>query len=155
MRCHWHSEAETYATCLRCEAPICFRCQTRSDVGLLCPIHGRTVPLPQNLVSFGTYLRAATTAVVVGLIGGFILRSIAVHFWWTSFMVIILLGGLGYLVGETVRWAAKGKRSKGLQFLLVGGISLAVLIGFRSMVFNTTILIGVVIAVAISFSRLR
>lgn len=155
MRCQWHPETETYATCLRCEAPICYRCQVRSDVGFLCPIHGKNVPLPQNLVSFTSYLRAAAIAVVLGIIGGFILRLIAAHLWWAPVMLILLLGGLGYLLGETVSWAAKRKRSRGLQLLLLVGVLLAVVIGFGTKIFATTILIGISIAVAISFSRLR
>ena len=155
MRCQRHPETETYATCLRCETPICYRCQIRSDVGFLCPVHGRNIPLPQNLVSPATYVRATFTVVVAGLIGGLILRFLAVYLWSAPFMLVLLLSGLGYLVGETVSWAARRKRSRGLQILLLAGVLLAVAIGFGSAVFNTGIVIGIAVAVAISFSRLR
>jgi len=93
--------------------------------------------------------------IVAGLIGGLILRFLAVYLWSAPFMLILLLSGLGYLIGETVSWAARRKRSRGLQILLLAGVLLAVAIGFGSAVFNTGIVIGIAVAVAISFSRLR
>ena len=71
------------------------------------------------------------------------------------FLRILVLGGLGYLVGQAVSRAARGRRGRGLQVIAGGGVVLAVVVGLGGALFTFFGLIGSAIAVVVAVGRLR
>jgi len=159
VQCARHPRNETFATCVRCGTPICYRCQVRSDVGLLCPTHGRSRPSPQYAVTPVLYLLALGASILVGAVGGLALRLLA-HA--APFVLLSLLGmiasgfALGYVVGEGVGRAARGKRGRGLQGVAALGVIMAMLVGIDQLALTSVNgVVGLLVGVAVAVGRLR
>ncbi|MSQ41200.1 MAG: hypothetical protein EXR55_06060 [Dehalococcoidia bacterium] len=159
MQCARHPRNETFATCVRCGTPICYRCQVRSDVGLFCPTHGRSVALPQYDVTPFLYLQALGASLLVGALGGvalwFLARVAPILIF--SLLGMIALGfALGYAVGEGVGWAARGKRGRGLQGVAALGVALAMLVGMGGLALTPVNgVVGLLVGVVVAAGRLR
>ncbi len=159
MQCARHPRNETFATCVRCGTPICYRCQVRSDVGLLCPTHGRSVALPQYAVTPVLYLQALGASLLIGALGGLALRLLAraAPFVLFSLLGMIALGfALGYVVGEGVGRAARGKRGRGLQGVAALGVIVALLVGMNYLALTSVSgVVGLLVGVVVAVGRLR
>ncbi len=98
--CVNHPGVETRLTCSSCGDPICPRCMVATSVGQKCPGCAKqsrqakgTPPPSQVAVAFGAGLAVAVA-------GAFLLLQI-------PFAGLLLTAAYGYLVGETVRRAAR------------------------------------------------
>jgi hypothetical protein len=98
--CVNHPKVETRLTCSNCGDPICTRCMVTTAVGQKCPRcakqSGRAKgnPEPQLLA------RAFGAAVAVAALGGVLLIQV-------RFAGLLLALAHGFVVGATVRWAAR------------------------------------------------
>ena len=159
MQCARHPQVETFVTCFRCGTPICYRCQVPAEVGILCPTHGRRVPLAQYAVSPLLYARGAAASALLGSLGGLGLRYVVEAFplLGRAFLGLILLGfALGYVMGEGVGRAAGGKAGRGLQAIAIGGVALAMFVGLGwPLLFSLPGTLGLVVGVVVAWGRLR
>ena len=98
--CVNHPKVETRLTCSHCGDPICTRCMVTTAVGQKCPScakqSGRAKgnPEPQLLG------RGFGAGVAVAALGGVVLVAV-------PFAGLLLALAHGFVVGSTVRWAAR------------------------------------------------
>lgn len=151
--CKRHPDTATRLACGNCGDAICPRCMVHAQVGVRCPDCGKAVTLPTFQVS-GLYLvRAIVAAVVVGAATGFIyaLFLAGVPFLGTAAMI-----GIGYLVAEAATLAADRRRGRTMQYVVAGGILVALVLVF---LFSVTIsiwtLIGAVGAILVGTGKVR
>lgn len=173
-RCAAHPSVETYLRCGRCERPICPRCMIQTPVGARCRDCAQLRRLPMFQVGWKDYLRGAAGALGAGLAGGIVLTLIQSQLPFGGLIVVALLAGYGYLVGEATARVVPRKRGTGLGtvatvavvlglalaragFLIVAGSPPLLALGFGFATLATSIwgLLGLIIACAIAFSRLR
>ncbi len=127
LRCANHPNTPTRLRCGRCGKPICTRCAVTTSVGLRCTDCARGQPpvmYQTDTTILGRALGAGVVAaIVVGILWGLLNqagvgRGLTWDFW---FSLVI-----GFVVAESVSWAAKRRRGQNLQLLAIG----MVLLGF-------------------------
>ena len=158
MWCESHQETETFVTCIRCEKPICYRCQVQAPVGIRCVVCAKPVQLPLYTVSSAGHFRSAVVAVFAGVVLGIVLRFLAIGltFLLFSLLGLLLVGvGLGYLMAEIVSRSAYNKRSKGLQLISGTGVLIAAFVGLGMLTIDYPGIILLVVAEFVTISRLR
>lgn len=150
--CKRHPDTATRLTCGNCGDAICPQCMVHAGVGVRCPDCGKAATLPTFQVS-GLYLvRAVLAAVTVGAVTGFIYGFYLAE--W-PFLGIILIG-IGYLVAEAATLAADRRRGRTMQYVVAGGILVAlVLIFLLSVTISVWTLIGAVGAILVGTGRVR
>jgi hypothetical protein len=124
-----------------------------ASVGIRCPDCGKAVTLPTYQVT-GQYLaRAILAAGVVGAVTGIIYALLLV---WVPLISTLALIGIGYAVAESATVAAGRRRGRTMQYVVVGGILIAlVVILLLSPVLSIWTFVGAVAAIFIGTGRVR
>lgn len=153
VRCKRHPDTATGLRCGNCDDPICPKCMVHGHVGVRCLDCGKAVTLPTYQVT-GMYLvRAILAAGVVGAVTGIIYALLLV---WIPLVSTFALLGIGYLVAEAASAAAGRKRGRTMQYVVVGGILIAlVLIFLLSPVLSIWTFVGAVAAMFVGTGRVR
>lgn len=159
LTCHWHPDRETGLRCSHCGKPICTACMRQHPVGIRCKECSVEMRLPTYQISTAYYAKGIGAAIGLGL-GGLILLSLLFAFvpFVRGFFFFIVMGGLGYFIGEGVGRAVNQRRGRPYQYMALGGVLLATApIGLASLfvfsigsLFN---LAGVGMAVLVAWSR--
>jgi hypothetical protein len=147
--CVNHPKVETRLTCSNCGDPICTRCMVATAVGQKCPSCAKQTgrakgnPEPQLLA------RAFGAGVAVAALGGVLLIA-------TPFAGLLLALAHGFVVGATVRWAARRRTHTWLGVAAAA----AVLVGLGGLVlvlggnpFASRLLLAYVLSGGIAFVR--
>ncbi|MDA0301036.1 MAG: B-box zinc finger protein [Chloroflexi bacterium] len=127
--CQRHPDVETGLACGRCETPICPRCLVYTPAGTRCPTCA-TIGRPK-MYTLGAldYVRAISTAVVVGLALGFVAALLLAPTPRIGLFSIILAVaggyGLGVAMAEALNLTTSRKRGRQMQMVAAGGIVLA------------------------------
>ena len=130
MQCATHPDVETELGCSRCGKGICPRCLVHTPVGARCRECANVRRLPQYNLSTGTYVRAASASLIVGIGLGL---AWFYFFKYTAFtgglFIAAIIGlGIGYVVGEAVGLATNKRRGVPLQVIAAAGVLLAYLV---------------------------
>jgi hypothetical protein len=151
--CKRHPDTSTGLRCGNCGDPICPKCMVHATVGIRCLDCGKAVALPTYQVT-GLYLaKAILAAVAVGAVTGIIYAILLV---WIPLVSTLALLGIGYLVAEAATAAAGRRRGRTMQYVVVGGILVAlVLIFLLSPVLSIWIFVGAVAAIFVGIGRVR
>jgi hypothetical protein len=94
-------------------------------VGIRCKQCERELRMPTYQISTSYYAKGIGAAVVLGLGGLFALTLILAIFPAAGFFFFILMGGLGYGIGEGVGRAVNQRRGRPYQYMALGGVLLA------------------------------
>jgi hypothetical protein len=175
MRCATDRNVETYLRCGRCEKPICPRCLIPTPVGSRCRACAQLRKLPMFEVGSIDYLRAIGGGLAAAIGSGLVMTVLQRLVPIFGMLSLVFVAALGYAVGTAVALSTRRKQGTGLgviaallvpvglalgraaYFIIVNGAdpTLAVLAGFASLLGSTWSLLGLLIAMAIAFSRAR
>jgi len=98
----------------------------QTPVGARCQDCAKLYKLPTYNVSKVHYLKAAGTAIAVGIVGGVL--------WWILgvflpfYLGLLLAAGIGYATGELVSLSVNRKRGKGLATIAALGVAISYLV---------------------------
>ena len=176
MRCAADPSVETYLRCGRCEKPICPRCLIQTPVGARCRDCAQLRKLPMFDVRPLDYLRAIAGGVAAAVVGelAFMLVQNALPLFSRGIFGIALLAAIGYGVGTAVAYSTRRKQGNGLgivaaisvplgmalaraAFVILAGAPplVAIGFGFASLFGSAWVLLGIVLAMGIAYSRAR
>jgi hypothetical protein len=174
MRCAADPSVETYLRCGRCEKPICSRCLIQTPVGARCRDCAQLRKLPMFDVRPLDYLRAVGGGLAASVGGGLALTFIQMLVPVFGMLNLVFLAALGYGVGTAVALSTRRKQGTALgvlaafavpiglalargALLMVNGADplVALSVGFASLIGSAWSLLGLVVAMAIAFSRAR
>ncbi len=151
-RCRKHPEAATRLRCGSCEDFICPACTVQGPVGMRCPDCGKSPLSPVYDVSGPYLVRAAAAAAAVGAACGFVYGLLFSGLAWGALLML----GIGYLVAEAASAAANRRRGRTMQYVVGGGIVLALAVALMfGRAFTPWTLIGAVAAVFLGIGRVR
>ena len=147
--CQRHKDVETSVSCTRCGDPICPSCMVHAPVGVRCLDCARSRPIPTFDVSTPFLLRAVGAGAAVAILGGAIISGIIWFLPVPYFVSTILIGALGYGIGESISFSTNRKR--GTRLKLVSGVCM--LLGFTIITWATGVTLAPInlIAGAIGF----
>ena len=120
MQCAVHPSVETELACGKCEKPICPKCLHYTPVGVRCRECANLKRLPQYELSIAYVARGLGAALVVGAVAGAIWGVIPF-----GFIGLLVGGGAGYMIGESVSIATNRKVGVQVQVLAGAGVVLA------------------------------
>jgi hypothetical protein len=123
--CHWHPDRETGLHCSRCGKAICVECLRQHPVGIRCKECTVEARLPVFQVSRAYYVKGISAALGLGFAGLIALGVISQIIPAAGFFFFILMGGLGYAIGEGVGYAVNRRRGRPYQYMALGGVLLA------------------------------
>jgi hypothetical protein len=174
MRCAADPSIETYLRCGRCEKPICPRCLIQTPVGARCRDCAQLRKLPMFDVRPLDYLRAVGGGLAASVGGGLALTFIQMLVPVFGMLNLVFLAALGYGVGTAVALSTRRKQGPTLgvlaAFAVPIGLALAraalltvngadplvaLSVGFASLIGSAWSLLGLLVAMAIAFSRAR
>jgi hypothetical protein len=147
--CVNHPKVETRLTCSSCGDPICPRCMVTTAVGQKCPRCARQSGRAKGNPDTALLARAFGAGLAVAAGAGLVLLLV-------SFASLLLAAAHGFLVGATVRWAAR-RRTHGRLGLaaaaavVVGLGGVALLLGYNP--FAARLLLAYAIGGGIAFAR--
>jgi hypothetical protein len=98
--CVNHPKVETRLTCSSCGDPICPRCMVATAVGQKCPRCARQSGRAKGDPETALLARAFGAGVAVAAAAGLLMLLV-------PFAGLLLAAAHGFLVGATVRWAAR------------------------------------------------
>jgi hypothetical protein len=116
-QCVNHPGTETRLSCTSCGDPICPRCMRQAAVGQKCPACARQ---PRSARARGKprdYVRLGLAGPVAAAAGGFVYSLVLA---WVGFGGLILAAVVGYGMGRTVRWAARGQTQQPFRGIAIG-----------------------------------
>ncbi len=120
MRCATHPEVETNLSCGKCGKPICPKCLVQTPVGARCRGCAQLKRLPTYKITAPQYLKAVGTglglAIALGIAWGLVRRLLP------FFLRLLLVGAVGYAIGELISLSVNRKRGLALQ--IIAGVSL-------------------------------
>ena len=119
--CNVHQDTQTQLRCGRCDIPVCPKCMTHSPVGVRCPRCSKPTPMPQYEVQTHLLLRALGVAILMGILGGFVIGFIVEPLFGQLFAVISI-AAWAYLLAETVSFSTNKKRGPKLTIIASSGI---------------------------------
>ena len=120
MQCAAHPSVETELACGKCEKPICPKCLHYTPVGVRCRECANLKRLPQYELSIAYVARGLGAALVVGAVAGAIWGVIPF-----GILGLLVGGGAGYMIGESVSIATNRKVGVQVQVLAGAGVVLA------------------------------
>ena len=120
MQCAIHPKTETLLRCSKCEKPICPKCLHYTPVGVRCRECANLKRLPQYELSIAYVARGLGAALVVGAVAGAIWGVIPF-----GILGLLVGGGAGYMIGESVSIATNRKVGVQVQVLAGAGVVLA------------------------------
>ena len=123
--CHWHPDRETGLRCSRCGKPICTECMRQHPVGVRCKECAREMRLPTYQISRAYYTKGIAAAIGLGLAGLVLLTLLFALVPFLGFFFFIVMGGLGYAIGEGVGKAVNQRRGRPYQYMALTGVLLA------------------------------
>ena len=147
--CVNHPKVETGLTCSSCGDPICPRCMVTTAVGQKCPRCARQSGRAKGNPDTALLARAFGAGLAVAAGAGLVLLLV-------SFAGLLFAAAHGFLVGATVRWAAR-RRTHGRLGLaaaaavVVGLGGVALLLGYNP--FAARLLLAYAIGGGIAFAR--
>ena len=146
--CKRHKDIETSVSCARCDDPICPSCMVHAPVGVRCLDCARSRQLPTFDVSTPFLLRAIGAGLAVSALGAAIIIGV-VWLFPIPYVSTILIGALGFGIGEAISVATNRKR--GMRLKLVSG--LCMLLGFTVITWATGVTLAPInlIASAVGF----
>jgi hypothetical protein len=156
--CHWHPDRETGLHCSNCGKAICVECVRQHPVGVRCKECARLNRLPTYQVSASYVARGVGAAIGFGIAGSIGLNVVLASFPLFGFFFFIVMGLLGYLIGEGIGKAVNQRRGRPYQYMALGSVLLATVPVFIGSVFvapasSILILAGVGIASKIAWDR--
>ena len=156
VECPRDPGVETALRCSRCNTPICPRCMVYSPVGARCRDCARMVRSPVYSLDQLTVIRAASAAIIGGVLMGFIWRLILVPFT-VGFFSIFIGAGLGYAFTRLMELATGRKRGPVVAGLAILGIAIAwgMQVAFLGLQFGLYGLVAAGIAVYFAYQSLR
>jgi hypothetical protein len=147
--CINHPKVETRLTCSSCGDPICPRCMVATAVGQKCPNCARQSGRAKGNPDAALLARAFGAGLAVAAGAGLIMLLV-------SFASLLLALAHGFLVGATVRWAARrrthvrlGLAAAAAVVLGLGGVAL--LLGGNPL--GARLLLAYAISGGIAFAR--
>lgn len=174
MRCAADPSVETYLRCGRCEKPICPRCLIQTPVGARCRDCAQLRKLPMFQVGPIDYLRGVGGGLAAGVGGGLALTFIQRLVPLFGMLSLVFLAALGYVVGTAVAKSTRRKQGTGLGviaalavplglglgqglFFIINGVdpTQSLIAGFALLLRSAWSLLGLLVAMAIAFSRAR
>jgi hypothetical protein len=174
MRCAADPSVETYLRCGRCDKPICPRCLIQTPVGARCRECARLRKLPMFQIGPVDYLRAIGGGLAASVGGGLALTFMQMLVPVFGMLNLVFLAALGYGVGTAVALSTRRKQGTALgvlaafavpiglalargALLMVNGADplVALSVGFASLIGSAWSLLGLLVAMAIAFSRAR
>ncbi len=146
--CKRHKDVETSVSCARCGDSICPSCMVHAPVGVRCLDCARARPLPTFDVSTSFLFRAIGAGLAVSILGAGVITGV-VWFFPLPYISTILIGALGFGIGETISLVTNRKR--GTRLKLVSG--LCMLVGFTAITWATGVTLAPInlIAGAVGF----
>jgi hypothetical protein len=123
--CHWHPDRQTGLRCSRCDKSVCVECMRQHPVGIRCKECELELRISPYQISTSYYAKGIGAAAVLGLGGLLALLLILSIFPAAGFFFFILMGGLGYGIGEGVGYAVNRRRGRPYQYMALGGVLLA------------------------------
>jgi hypothetical protein len=156
--CHWHPDRETGLHCGNCGKAMCVECMRHHPVGVRCKECANLNRLPTYQVSKSYVARGVGAAIGLGIAGAVGLTIVLARFPFAGFFFFIVMGGLGYLIGEGIGKAVNQRRGRPYQYMAVGSVLLATVPVFIESIVVTPIssliiLGGVGIAAKIAWDR--
>ena len=147
--CVNHPKVETRLTCSNCGDPICTRCMVATAVGQKCPRCARQSRRAKGNPEPLLLARAFGVGVAVSALGGILLVAV-------PFAGLLLALALGFVVGESVRRAARRRTHTWLGVaaaaaVLVGLGGLALVLGGNP--FAARLLLAYVLSGGVAFAR--
>jgi hypothetical protein len=148
LRCARHPSVETVLRCGRCETPICPKCLVATPVGARCPTCAR-------VKRFALLLKPLELARSIGFALG-VAAIGALIFTYLSFLGLIGLALLGFLVGEAASIGANRKRAPELGPIVVACLFVGCLLVFGiGALANRLVLIGLLLGALLAWMRVR
>jgi hypothetical protein len=123
--CYWHPDRETGLQCGRCGKYICVQCMRPHPVGVRCKECARATQIPTYQISTSYYARGIGAAAALGLAGLVALGIVFRYVPGAGFLFFIIMGLLGYAIGEGVGKAVNQRRGRPYQYMALGGALLA------------------------------
>ena len=151
--CPRDPDTETNLRCGRCNELICPNCLIQTDVGSRCPDGAQIKTLPMFETSSGELGKAAAAGFGTA-IGLSVLAGLLVIFFQIPFFGIVVVGAIGWALGEVVYRAGGYKQSRSLQW--VAGLS--VLTAFMVVTFlfrDGSAVIGLIIGTYYAIQRVK
>jgi hypothetical protein len=147
--CVNHPKVETRLTCSSCGDPICTRCMVATAVGQKCPRCARQSGRAKGDPDSVLLVRAFGAGVAVAAAAGLVMLLV-------SFASLLLAAAHGFLVGTTVRWAARRRTHTRLGVVaaaavVVGLGGVVLLLGGNPL--SVRLLLAYVIGGGIAFAR--
>ena len=115
MQCAAHPSVETELACGKCEKPICPKCLHYTPVGVRCRECANLKRLPQYELSIAYVARGLGATLAVGAVAGAIWGVIPF-----GILGLLVGGGAGYVIGESVSIATN--RKVGVQVQVLAGV---------------------------------
>jgi hypothetical protein len=150
--CPRDPETETNLRCGRCNELICPNCLIQTDVGSRCPDCAQIKPPPMFQTSSGELGKAALAGVGTA-VGLSLLAGAIVVFFQIPFFGIIIVGAIGWAVGEVVYRASGYKQSKSLQW--VAGLSVLSSFLVLTIFGDFTAILGLIIGTYYAIQRVK
>jgi hypothetical protein len=173
-QCAAHPSVETYLRCGRCERPICPKCMIQTPVGSRCRDCARMRKPPTYNPTILDYLRGAAGALAVAFGGGFLISLLFGGRPMSGVLALLVMGGLGYLVGEATTRVARRRRGTSMGIIAAIAVPLGLILANTAhwmlqganpvlafSVASATVaipiwsLLGIVVGAVVAFSRLR
>jgi hypothetical protein len=120
--CYRHPDRETWIRCGRCDRPICTRCAMQGPVGSRCKQCGKLAFDPLTSFTAGQLVLGISTALMGGVVGGFIAVRI-------GFFAILVSYFAGAIIADLVGRATGYKRGPIMAAIVFGGIVAGTLLG--------------------------
>ncbi|MFP6593950.1 MAG: hypothetical protein VB860_03100 [Dehalococcoidia bacterium] len=150
--CPRDPQTETNLRCGRCDELICPNCLIQTVVGSRCPDCAKVRTLPMFEVDTGELGKAAAagfgTAVSLSFLAGFIVVLLQIPFFG-----IIIVGAIGWAVGEVVYRASGHKQSRALQW--VAGLSVLSSFLVLTIFGDFTAILGLIIGTYYAIQRVK
>ena len=124
VECPRDPGVETALRCGRCDTPICPKCLVQSPVGARCRDCGRLSKNPIYTLNTQAKLRAASAALIGGLVMGVAWGLVLIQFTFGFFSIFLGLG-LGWIFTRALDFATGRKRGPMVAGFAIGGIFLA------------------------------
>ncbi len=145
--CEKHPKTETRLACSRCDKPICPRCMVETPVGMRCRECAKVSRLPTFDVT-GAYLaRGIAAGLVSAILAGAAFVLLSNFLFLGSFMGLVALGAVGYVVGEAISVSVNRRRGRTLKTVAAASVFLA----FVTLSVGALILFGTVYASLYTF----
>ena len=150
--CPRDPDTETNLRCGRCNELICPNCLVQTVVGSRCPDCARVRTPPMFQASSGD-LGKAIAAGFGAAIGLSLLAVFIVVLFQIPFFGVLVVGGVGWAVGEVVYRASGYKQSRALQ--VVAGLSVLTSFLLLTFVGDATAIIGLIIGTYYAIQRVK